>query len=170
MDTKKNGPVGTRTASDNNDLVNRVSGHGWSGTPAWQRTGGGAAAGGAARRRSQHKPLSGVASVLAGQPWFLKASPERRRQMLQVVQDAAQRAAARKARVAAYPDLAQRVCSVLGLKRYAQWGGYVPARQPGGGAADTGFDPSLIRRELVAILQEAVERDQAGLQHREAGR
>lgn len=125
--------------------------------PAWERTGGGIIT--LARRK---QPLPGLASVVAGQPWFLNASPERRRQMLQVVQKAAERAATRKARVAAHPDLAKRLCRVLPLKRFEQWGGYVPAQQSEAASGrGTAFDTSVVRRELVAILREVAERDEA---------
>ncbi|PWU45492.1 hypothetical protein DLJ47_34500 [Micromonospora sp. S4605] len=94
-----------------------------------------------------------------GQPWFLTGTPEQRQRIVQAVRDAATRAAAHKAQIGAHRDLAERVCQVLALKRYDQWGGYVPAQTGATAASATPFDTTVVRRSLVAILDEAANRE-----------
>lgn len=73
-----------------------------------------------------------------------------RARYLQAVRDAeGKKAAERRARVLSHPDLAERLCKVLGLADARHWRGHVPAGRPAG---DRGA-------ELIAICREALERD-----------
>lgn len=103
------------------------------------------------------RPPGRIASVISQQPWFMGATPERRRAVAREVQGAHQRSQNNKARVKAHPDLAERLRRSLGYSRFEQWSGFVPPGHDPDGRPNN----SPVRAELVVILREAIRRDSA---------
>lgn len=116
-------------------------------------------------QRRGRRPQGALVQGIASSAWFKNGTVEQRRSLAQATQEAHQKAANRKARVKAHPDLAERLCASLGYVRFDQWNGYVPPkwmadRRPGGWESDTfEVNDSPIRAELIAILNEVAQRE-----------
>ena len=90
------------------------------------------------------------ASTASALPWIRDASTERRREWHGIVTDNRQRAARRRERVLAQPDLAEELRAAMGYLSADQWSGYVPPST----------DDSPVRRELIRILHAVANKEQ----------
>lgn len=103
----------------------------------------------------QDRPPSRLTSVFLALPFLPRGTPDQRRKYGMAFRNAHQRAADRKARVAAHPDLAERLRRALRYRTFDQWTGFVPPTRD----AEGNLNPSPVRAELIAILREIARRE-----------